>query len=79
MSRFAHTTPADYVNMMFPKPTQLFKGKGVTDDSSLGKLLESSPTEFASLACPRSRISSPTRSCGKSANSSRTRTSFPNR
>lgn len=24
--------PVDYVNMMFPKPTQLFKGKGVTDD-----------------------------------------------
>jgi thiosulfate dehydrogenase len=24
--------PVDYVDMMFPKPTQLFKGKGVTDD-----------------------------------------------
>ncbi len=24
--------PVDYVSMMFPKPTQLFKGKGVTDD-----------------------------------------------
>jgi thiosulfate dehydrogenase len=24
--------PVDYVNMMFPKPTQLFKDKGVTDD-----------------------------------------------
>jgi mono/diheme cytochrome c family protein len=24
--------PVDYLNMMFPKPTQLFKGKGVTDD-----------------------------------------------
>lgn len=24
--------PSDDVNMMFPKPTQLFKGKGVTDD-----------------------------------------------
>ena len=24
--------PVDYVNIMFPKPTQLFKGKGVTDD-----------------------------------------------
>lgn len=24
--------PSDYFNMMFPKPTQLFKGKGVTDD-----------------------------------------------
>ena len=24
--------PVDYVNMMFPKPTQLFEGKGVTDD-----------------------------------------------
>lgn len=24
--------PVDYANMMFPKPTQLFKGKGVTDD-----------------------------------------------
>lgn len=24
--------PVDYVKMMFPKPTQLFKGKGVTDD-----------------------------------------------
>jgi len=24
--------PADYVTMMFPKPPQLFKGKGVTDD-----------------------------------------------
>ncbi|MDE3110812.1 MAG: cytochrome c [Acidobacteriota bacterium] len=24
--------PSDNVNMMFPKPTQLFKGKGVTDD-----------------------------------------------
>lgn len=23
---------ADYLNMMFPKPTQLFKGTGVTDD-----------------------------------------------
>ena len=26
--------PVDYVNMMFPTPTQLFKGKGVTDDPS---------------------------------------------
>ena len=26
--------PVDYVNMMFPKPTQLFKGKGVTDNPS---------------------------------------------
>ena len=24
--------PVDYLNMMFPRPTQLFKGKGVTDD-----------------------------------------------
>lgn len=24
--------PVGYFNMMFPKPTQLFKGKGVTDD-----------------------------------------------
>lgn len=24
--------PVDLVNMMFPRPTQLFKGKGVTDD-----------------------------------------------
>ena len=24
--------PVDYYTMMFPKPTQLFKGKGVTDD-----------------------------------------------
>lgn len=24
--------PVDYVDTMFPKPTQLFKGKGVTDD-----------------------------------------------
>lgn len=24
--------PVDYVKMMFPRPTQLFKGKGVTDD-----------------------------------------------
>ncbi|MFZ0334595.1 MAG: cytochrome c [Candidatus Acidiferrales bacterium] len=24
--------PVDYLKMMFPKPTQLFKGKGVTDD-----------------------------------------------
>lgn len=24
--------PVDYLDMMFPKPTQLFKGKGVTDD-----------------------------------------------
>jgi thiosulfate dehydrogenase len=24
--------PVDYVKMMFPKPTQLFKGKGVTDN-----------------------------------------------
>jgi thiosulfate dehydrogenase len=24
--------PAEYVSMMFPIPTQLFKGKGVTDD-----------------------------------------------
>lgn len=24
--------PVDYVSMMFPKPTQLFKGGGVTDD-----------------------------------------------
>jgi thiosulfate dehydrogenase len=24
--------PVDYVDMMFPKPTQLFKDKGVTDD-----------------------------------------------
>jgi thiosulfate dehydrogenase len=24
--------PSDYADMMFPKPTQLFKGKGVTDD-----------------------------------------------
>jgi thiosulfate dehydrogenase len=24
--------PVGYVDMMFPKPTQLFKGKGVTDD-----------------------------------------------
>lgn len=24
--------PVDYANMMFPKPTQLFKGKGVTDN-----------------------------------------------
>ena len=24
--------PSDYVNTMFPTPTQLFKGKGVTDD-----------------------------------------------
>jgi hypothetical protein len=24
--------PVDYLNMMFPKPAQLFKGKGVTDD-----------------------------------------------
>jgi thiosulfate dehydrogenase len=24
--------PADYARMMFPKPPQLFKGKGVTDD-----------------------------------------------
>lgn len=24
--------PVDYVDMMFPKPTQLFKGKGVSDD-----------------------------------------------
>lgn len=24
--------PVDYVTMMFPRPTQLFKGKGVTDD-----------------------------------------------
>jgi mono/diheme cytochrome c family protein len=24
--------PVDYVKMMFPKPPQLFKGKGVTDD-----------------------------------------------
>jgi thiosulfate dehydrogenase len=24
--------PVDYLNMMFPQPTQLFKGKGVTDD-----------------------------------------------
>ena len=24
--------PVDYVNKMYPKPTQLFKGKGVTDD-----------------------------------------------
>jgi thiosulfate dehydrogenase len=24
--------PVDYVSMMFPKPPQLFKGKGVTDD-----------------------------------------------
>ena len=24
--------PVDYVAMMFPKPPQLFKGKGVTDD-----------------------------------------------
>jgi thiosulfate dehydrogenase len=24
--------PAEYANMMFPKPPQLFKGKGVTDD-----------------------------------------------
>jgi thiosulfate dehydrogenase len=24
--------PVDYVTMMFPKPTQLFKGKGVSDD-----------------------------------------------
>jgi mono/diheme cytochrome c family protein len=24
--------PAEYVTMMFPKPTQLFKGKGVSDD-----------------------------------------------
>jgi mono/diheme cytochrome c family protein len=24
--------PVDYITMMFPKPTQLFKGKGVTDD-----------------------------------------------
>lgn len=24
--------PAEYVNMMFPKPPQLFQGKGVTDD-----------------------------------------------
>ncbi|HEV2306870.1 MAG TPA: cytochrome c [Candidatus Acidoferrales bacterium] len=28
--------PVDYVNMMFPKPTQLFKGKGVTDDPPSG-------------------------------------------
>jgi thiosulfate dehydrogenase len=24
--------PAEYVNMMFPKPTELFKGKGVSDN-----------------------------------------------
>src|SRR5208282_250349 len=24
--------PAEYMKMMFPKPTQLFRGKGVTDD-----------------------------------------------
>jgi thiosulfate dehydrogenase len=24
--------PVDYLHMMFPRPTQLFKGKGVTDD-----------------------------------------------
>ena len=29
--------PVDYVNTMFPKPTQLFKGNGVTDDPACRK------------------------------------------